>query len=79
MSDSATPWTVDHRAPLSMEFPRQEQWSGLPFPSPGNLPDPGMEAASLVSPALASGFLTAELSHQGSPHPKLEEWKAGNF
>ena len=71
----ATPWTVAHWAPLSMGFPRQEQWSGLPFPSPGDLPDPGMETMSLVSSALASGFLTAELSHQGSPHLKLEEWK----
>ena len=36
ISDSATPWTVAHQAPLSMEFSRQEYWSGLPFPSPGN-------------------------------------------
>ena len=38
----ATPWTVAYKAPLSMEFSRQEYWSGLPFPSPGDLPDPGM-------------------------------------
>ena len=38
-----TPWTVTCQAPLSMEFPRQEYWSGLPFPSPGDLPDPGIE------------------------------------
>ena len=38
-----TPWTVAHQAPLSMGFPRQEYWSGLPFPSPGDLPDPGIE------------------------------------
>ena len=37
----ATPWTVAYKAPLSMEFPRQEYWSGLPFPSPGDLPEPG--------------------------------------
>ena len=44
MSDScATPWTVALQAPLSMKFPRQEYWSGLPFPSPGDLPDPGIE------------------------------------
>ena len=55
-SNSVTPWTVAHQAPLSMEFPRQEYWSGLPFPSPGDLPDPGMEPASLVYPALAGGF-----------------------
>ena len=41
-----TPWTVAHQAPLSMEFPRQEYWSGLPCLSPGDLPDPGIEPAS---------------------------------
>ena len=50
------PWTVTHQAPLSMGFPRQEYWSGLPFPSPGNLPDPGIESTSLAPPALAGGF-----------------------
>ena len=39
----ATPWTIAYQAPQSMEFPRQEYWSGLPFPSPGNLPDPGIK------------------------------------
>ena len=43
VSDSSlTPWTVAHQAPLSMEFSRQEYWSGLPFPPPGDLPDPGI-------------------------------------
>ena len=42
----ATPWTVTYQAPLSMEFSRQEYWSGLPFPSPGDLPDPGIEPRS---------------------------------
>ena len=42
----ATPWTVARQAPLSVEFSRQEHWSGLPFPFPGDLPDPGIEAAS---------------------------------
>ena len=51
----ATMWTVAHQAPLSMGFPRQEYWSELLFPSPGNLPDPGIEPAS---PALAGGFFT---------------------
>ena len=51
----ATPWTIACQAPLSMEFSRQEYWSGLSFPSPGDLPDPEME---LASPALASGFFT---------------------
>ena len=53
----ATPWTVAHQAPLSMAFPRQEYWSGLPFPPPGDLPDPGIEPAS---PALAGRFFTTE-------------------
>ena len=44
----ATPWTVVHQAPLSMEFSRQEYWSGLPFPFPGDLPDPGIEPGSLA-------------------------------
>ena len=59
MSDSfVTPWTVAHQAPLSMELPRQEYWSGLPFPTPGDLLDPGIEPASLASPTLAGGFFT---------------------
>ena len=46
-----------HQAPLSMEFSRQEYWSGLPFPTSGDLPDPGVESLSLESPAVAGGFL----------------------
>ena len=42
----ATPWTIAHQAPLSMEFPKQEYWSGLPFPTPGDLPDPAIEPMS---------------------------------
>ena len=53
-----TPWTVAHQAPVSMEFSRQEYWSGLPSSSPGDLPDPGTELASLMSPALAGWFFT---------------------
>ena len=50
MSNSfVTPWTVAHQAPLSVRFPRQEYWSGLPFPSPTDLPDPGVEPMSPVS------------------------------
>ena len=56
-------WTVVHWASLSVEFSRPEYWSRLPFPTLGELPDPGINPASLVSPALAGGFLT--LSHQG--------------
>ena len=55
-SDSVTPWTAAHQAPLSMGFSRQECWSGLPFPLPGDL-DPGIQPES---PALAGGFFTAE-------------------
>ena len=54
----ATLWAVAHQAPLPMGFSRQEYWSGLPCPPPGNLPNPGIELASLMSPALAGRFLT---------------------
>ena len=54
----ATPWTVARQALLSMGFSRQEYWSGLPCPPPGDLPSPGMEPTSPLSPALAGGFLT---------------------
>ena len=52
-----TPWTVACQAPLCMGFPRQEYWSGVPFPSPGDLPNPGTEPSSL---GLAGGFFTSE-------------------
>ena len=58
VSDSATPWTVAHQAPLSKGFSRQEYWSGLPCPPPGNLPHPGIKSMTLKSPALAGGFFT---------------------
>ena len=58
MSNSATPWTVAHQAPLSVEFPRQEYWSGLPLLPLEDLPDTGIKASSFVSPALAGGFFT---------------------
>ena len=51
-----TPWTVAHQSPLSMGFSRQQYWSGLPCPPPGDLPDPRIEPVSLKSPALAGGF-----------------------
>ena len=54
----STDWTVDHQAPLSMGFSRQEHWSGLPCPPPRDLPDPEIEPVSLTSPTLAGGFLT---------------------
>ena len=54
----ATPWTVAHQASLSMGFPRQEYWIGLPFPPPEDLPNPGIEPMSLKCPALAGRFFT---------------------
>ena len=58
VSDSATLWTVARQAPLSMEFSRQEYWSGLPFISPRKIPDPGIEPEFLKSPVLAGVFFT---------------------
>ena len=63
MSDSYNTRTVACQAPLSMGFPRQEYWSGLPFPSPGDFPDPEIEP---TSPTLAGGFFTTE--PPGKPH-----------
>ena len=59
-----TPWTVPRQGPLSVEFSRQEHWSGLPFPPPGDRPDPGIEPQSPASPALQADSLP--LSHLGS-------------
>ena len=56
----ATLWTVAHQAPRSMGFPRQEYWSGLPFPIPGDLPNPGIKPESPASSALAGRFFTTE-------------------
>ena len=55
----ATPWTVAQQASLSMGFSRQQYWSGLPCPLPGDLPDPGIKPTTLTSPALAEGFFTS--------------------
>ena len=55
-----TPWTVAHQAPLSMGLSQQEYWSGLPFPLPGDLPNPRIEPTFPVAPALAGGFITTE-------------------
>ena len=60
----ALPRTEAHQAPLSMEFSRQEYWNGLPFPTPGDLPDPGVEPESPASPAWIGGFFTT------APHGK---------
>ena len=56
----ATQWTVACQSPLSMGFSRQEYWSGLPFPTPRSLSNPGIELGSPESPALAGGFFTTE-------------------
>ena len=69
-----TPWTVAHQAPPSMGFSRQEYWSGLPFPSPGDLPDPGIEPRS---PALQADALTSE--PPGKPQNILLEEDNFNF
>ena len=55
--------TVAHQAPLSVGFSRQESWSGLPFPPPADLPDPGIKPTSLASPALAGRFVTTVQAH----------------
>ena len=65
-----TPWTVACQAPLSMGFPRQDYWRGLPFPSPGDLPDPGIEPKS---PTLQADSLPTET--QGSPQGACGENK----
>ena len=66
----ATPCTLAHKAPLSMGFCRQDYCSGLPFPSPGDLPNPRTETMSLTSPALASRFFTWEAPLKWKDHKK---------
>ena len=56
----ATLWTAAHQDPLSLGFPKQEYWGGFPFPPPGDLPNPGIESASPVSPALQVNSLPTE-------------------
>ena len=58
MSNTATLWSMACQAPLIIKFPRQEYWSGLPCPSPEDLPDPGIKPMSIMSPTLACGFFT---------------------
>ena len=60
VSNSVTQWTAAHQAPLSMGFSRQEYWSGLPCPPPGDLPNPGIESTSLMSPASQVDSLPTE-------------------
>ena len=63
----ATPWTLAHQTPLSMEFPRQEYWSGLSCPPPGHLLHPEIEPTSLTSPAWAGGFFTTSATQEAYP------------
>ena len=69
-----TLWTVAHKTPVSMGFPRPEYWSGLPYPLPGDLPNPGIELMSLVAPAVQVDSLP--LSHQGSLNLSLTKFKS---
>ena len=74
MSDFfVAPWAVAHHAPLFMEFLMQEYWRGLPFPSSGHFPNPGIEPVSPAPPALAGRFFTTE--SPGNPIPKTEQAK----
>ena len=68
VTDSATPWTVAHQVPLSTEFSRPEYWSGLPFPSPGNLPDPGIKTRS---PVLQADSLQSEPPGKPIAFPRM--------
>ena len=61
-----TPWIVARQAPLSMGFSRQEYWSGLPYFPPGDLPDPGMEPTSPMSPALTGEFFTTSATQEAN-------------
>ena len=67
------PWTVTRQAPLSLEFSRQEYWSGLPFPSPGDLLDPEIKTTSLMFSSLAGRFFTT--SEAMAPHSSTLAWK----
>ena len=70
-----------HQTPLSMGFSRQEYWSGLPCPPPGDLPDPGIELMSFTSPALAGAFCTTSATWDKSIHFLLLhlDWKQNNY
>ena len=67
----ATPWTGAHQVPLSIGLLRQEYWSGLAFPYPGDLPDPGTEPVSPVSPAPAGRFFTTKPKKNGKPESRM--------
>jgi len=73
------PQTVSHQAPLSIGFCWQGYWSGLPFPPPGDLPDPGIKLMPLTSHALAGGFLPLEKVFPGSSEGKASTCKVGDI
>ena len=66
----ATPWSVACQAPLSVEFSRQEFWSGLPCPPPGDSPEPGIEPHLSLTSALASGFFITRATWE-----ELQDWE----
>ena len=68
-----TPCTLAHQAPLPMKFSRQEHWSSLPFPAPGDLPNSGIKSMSLASPALAGGFFTT-VPNEGQKNMETESY-----
>ena len=69
----AISWTVAHQAPLPMEFSSQEYWSGLPFPTPGDLPDPGIKPTSLELPALVGGFFITSTTWKAQLYGKSDK------
>ena len=72
-------WTVARQTPLSMGFSRQEYWSGLPCPPPGNLPDPGVKPVSLTSPALAGRFFITSTTWEASSYDIIAAKKFYHF
>ena len=77
MSNSVTPSTEAHQVPLSNGFSRQEYWNGLPCPSPRDLPDPGIEPASLMSLALAGRFFTTSATWESLVQLNVEKRNPG--
>ena len=73
-----TPWTVARQAPLPLEFSRQGYWNGLPFPTPGDLPHPGMEPPSPASPTLAGGFFTTSATWEALKHLRKDSMGSSN-
>ena len=67
LSDSVTPWTVAHQTPPTMGFSRQEYWSGLPFPSPGDRPDPEIKSGRFFHAALAQAAHVISAGSRGHP------------